>query len=70
MLDVSIQFYVLTSQFIYLFQVKVTEIFDVTDCDSPTVQTNQEKEINTQLEFDDEQWTEPTWTPKELHTGK
>lgn len=54
----------------YYFQVKVTEIFDVTDCDSPAVQTNQEIEINHQLEFDDEQWTEPTWTPKDLPSGK
>lgn len=38
---------------IHNLQVKVTEIFDVTDCESEVVQTTQEKELNTQLEFDD-----------------
>lgn len=41
--------------------MKLTEIFDVTDCDSPAVQTSQEKELNTHLEFDDE-WGKSTWT--------
>lgn len=41
--------------------MKLTEIFDVTDCDSPAVQTTQEQELNTQLEFDDE-WGKSTWT--------
>ncbi|CAH1966929.1 unnamed protein product [Acanthoscelides obtectus] len=35
-------------------KVKVTEIFDVTDSDSPIVQTSHERLINNNLEFDDE----------------
>lgn len=42
-------------------KVKVTEIFDVTDSDSPIVQTSHEKDINKNLEFDDD-WDEATWT--------
>lgn len=41
-------------------QVKVTEIFDVTDSDSPLVQTEHEREMNENLEFDDE-WSESGW---------
>lgn len=41
-------------------QVKFTEIFDVTDSDSPLVQTEYEQEINENLEFDDE-WNESGW---------
>ncbi|XP_063914547.1 patatin-like phospholipase domain-containing protein 2 isoform X1 [Zophobas morio] len=42
-------------------KVKVTEIFDVTDSDSPIVQTSHEREFNKNLEFDDD-WDESTWT--------
>ncbi|KAI4463341.1 calcium-independent phospholipase a2 ipla2 -related [Holotrichia oblita] len=42
-------------------KVKVTEIFDVTDSDSPIVQSAKEREINQQLQFDDD-WNESTWT--------
>ncbi|XP_044254020.1 patanin-like phospholipase domain-containing protein atgl-1 isoform X1 [Tribolium madens] len=42
-------------------KVKVTEIFDVTESDSPIVQTSHEKEFNKGLEFDDD-WDESTWT--------
>ncbi|GJQ86181.1 bmm [Trypoxylus dichotomus] len=42
-------------------KVKVTEIFDVTDSDSPAVQSAKEREINQQLQFDDD-WDESTWT--------
>lgn len=42
------------------FQVKVTEIFDVTDSDSPIVQSVKEREVNQQLQFDDD-WDESTW---------
>lgn len=41
-------------------KVKVTEIFDVTDSDSPFVQSSQERETNMELQFDDDEW-EPTW---------
>ncbi|CAG9766070.1 unnamed protein product [Ceutorhynchus assimilis] len=34
-------------------KVKVTEIFDVTDSESPMLQTPHEKHVNTNLEFDD-----------------
>ncbi|XP_050303226.1 patanin-like phospholipase domain-containing protein atgl-1 isoform X2 [Anthonomus grandis grandis] len=34
-------------------KVKVTEIFDVTDSESPVLQTPHEKHLNTNLEFDD-----------------
>lgn len=50
--------------------MKVTEIFDVTDSDSPIVQTSQERDINKNLEFDDD-WDESTWTTNELlHESK
>ncbi|XP_008191795.1 patanin-like phospholipase domain-containing protein atgl-1 isoform X1 [Tribolium castaneum] len=42
-------------------KVKVTEIFDVTESDSPIVQSSHEKEFNKSLEFDDD-WDESTWT--------
>lgn len=42
-------------------KVKVTEIFDVTDSDSPIVQTSHERDINKNLEFDDD-WDESSWT--------
>ncbi|KAK9752169.1 Osteopetrosis-associated transmembrane protein 1 precursor [Popillia japonica] len=42
-------------------KVKVTEIFDVTDSDSPIVQSAKEREINQQLQFDDD-WNNSTWT--------
>ncbi|RZC41980.1 Patatin domain containing protein [Asbolus verrucosus] len=42
-------------------KVKVTEIFDVTESDSPIVQTSHEREFNKNLEFDDD-WDESTWT--------
>ncbi len=35
-------------------QVKVTEIFDMTDSDSPEMQTLHERETNQQLQFDTE----------------
>lgn len=35
-------------------QVKVTEIFDMTDSDSPVMQTFGEREANQQLQFDSE----------------
>ncbi|KRT85813.1 hypothetical protein AMK59_2297, partial [Oryctes borbonicus] len=41
-------------------KVKVTEIFDVTESDSPAVQSVKEREINQQLQFDDD-WDESTW---------
>nr|ARI45076.1 adipose triglyceride lipase brummer [Leptinotarsa decemlineata] len=41
-------------------KVKVTEIFDVTDSDSPIVQTSHERDTNQQLEFDEE-WDESAW---------
>lgn len=41
--------------------MKVTEIFDVTDSDSPAVQTAQERELNYQLEFDDDEFCESTY---------
>ncbi|XP_060531801.1 1-acylglycerol-3-phosphate O-acyltransferase Pnpla3 isoform X1 [Cylas formicarius] len=34
-------------------KVKVTEIFDVTDSDSPVIQTPHERDLNKHLEFDD-----------------
>ncbi|XP_065159937.1 patatin-like phospholipase domain-containing protein 2 isoform X2 [Atheta coriaria] len=37
-------------------KVKVTEIFDVTESDSPFVQSAYERDLNTQLEFDDDEW--------------
>lgn len=37
-----------------MFQVKVTEIVDVTDADSSVVLSPEERENNIQLEFDDE----------------
>lgn len=42
-------------------KVKVTEIFDVTNSDSSVVQTSQEKDVNRNLQFDDD-WDESTWT--------
>ncbi|KAF2905969.1 hypothetical protein ILUMI_00200 [Ignelater luminosus] len=45
-------------------KVKVTEIFDVTDSDSAAVQTSHERELNKQLEFDDD-WDESTWTTQQ-----
>lgn len=42
--------------------MKVTEIFDVTDSDSPFVQSSHERENNMQLQFDDDEWNEPAWT--------
>nr|CAH7734814.1 unnamed protein product [Callosobruchus chinensis] len=41
-------------------KVKVTEIFDVTDSDSPIVQTSHERNSNNNLEFDDE-WSGSSW---------
>ncbi|CAH1106272.1 unnamed protein product [Psylliodes chrysocephalus] len=46
-------------------KVKVTEIFDVTDSDSPIVQTSHERSANKNLEFDDD-WpdhAESDWNP-------
>lgn len=37
-----------------IFQVKVTEIVDVTDADSSAVLSPEERENNMQLEFDDD----------------
>lgn len=42
-------------------KVKVTEIFDVTDSDAPAVLTAQEKEINKELQFDDD-WNDSAWS--------
>ncbi|XP_017775894.1 PREDICTED: patatin-like phospholipase domain-containing protein 2 isoform X2 [Nicrophorus vespilloides] len=42
-------------------KVKVTEIFDVSESENPAFQTNLEKELNRQLEFDDD-WDESTWS--------
>ncbi|XP_022918776.1 1-acylglycerol-3-phosphate O-acyltransferase Pnpla3-like isoform X2 [Onthophagus taurus] len=42
-------------------KVKVTEIFDVTDSDSPVVQSQRERELNQQLEFDDD-WEDTVWS--------
>lgn len=47
--------------------MKLTEIFDVSDCESTAVQTCQEQEVNRQLEFDDE-WGKSTW-PTEVVEG-
>lgn len=43
------------------FQVKVTEIFDVTDSDSPAVQSADERELNHQLEFDEDEFGEASY---------
>lgn len=40
----------------FVFQVKVTEIVDVTDADSSIVLSPEECENNIQLEFDDDEW--------------
>uniref|UniRef100_A0A8D8DGS8 triacylglycerol lipase n=1 Tax=Culex pipiens TaxID=7175 RepID=A0A8D8DGS8_CULPI len=37
-------------------KVKVTEIFDMTDDGNPALQTAQERELNQQLEFDNDDW--------------
>jgi hypothetical protein len=39
-----------------VFQVKVTEIVDVTDADSSIILSPEECENNIQLEFDDDDW--------------
>lgn len=46
-------------------KVKVTEIFDVTDSDSVTLQSTVEKETNMHLEYDDD-WDDSTW-PSDDH---
>ncbi|XP_050505997.1 1-acylglycerol-3-phosphate O-acyltransferase Pnpla3-like isoform X4 [Diabrotica virgifera virgifera] len=46
-------------------KVKVTEIFDVTDSDSPIVQTSEERSANTNLEFDDDWTNQEQWQPNE-----
>ncbi|XP_018326374.1 1-acylglycerol-3-phosphate O-acyltransferase Pnpla3 isoform X2 [Agrilus planipennis] len=46
-------------------KVKVTEIFDVTDSDSAAVQTPQERQVNQQLEYDDDDWDEPLYSSQE-----
>lgn len=43
-------------KYLFCLQVKVTEIFDVTDSDSPFVQTSHERETNMQLQFDEDGW--------------
>lgn len=43
--------------FIYIFliiQVKITEIYDVTDADAEGIQSPAERELNNQLEFDND----------------
>lgn len=47
-------------------KVKVTEIFDVTDSDSPIVQTSHELDVNQNLEYDDD-WDESTWTQQTVN---
>lgn len=47
----------------------MTEIFDVTDSDSPIVQTSHEKDINRNLQFDDD-WDESTWTTQTPYDGE
>ena len=55
---------------IFLWQVKVTEIVDVTDADSSVILSPDERENNTHLEFDDE-WNEEnlacssSWLPQQ-----
>lgn len=39
-----------------IFQVKVTEIVDVTDADSSAVLSPEERANNMQLEYDDDDW--------------
>ncbi|XP_072386185.1 patatin-like phospholipase domain-containing protein atgl-1 isoform X1 [Diabrotica undecimpunctata] len=46
-------------------KVKVTEIFDVTDSDSPIVQTSEERSANTNLEFDDDWTNQDQWQPND-----
>lgn len=47
-------------------KVKVTEIFDMTDDGSPALQTEQEREANQQLEFDNDwETTQPGTAPPE-----
>jgi len=51
-------------------KVKVTEIFDVSECESPAFQTETEKETNLQLEFDDEWSGEPEFVQQEYLSEK
>ncbi|KAK9870801.1 hypothetical protein WA026_009760 [Henosepilachna vigintioctopunctata] len=46
-------------------KVQVTEIFDVTESDSPVIQSSREKEVNESLEFDDENWAETLWVTQD-----
>lgn len=46
-----------TTHFLKKLQVKVTEIFDVTDADSSVLLNPEEKMLNTQLQYDDD-WDE------------
>lgn len=41
-------------------KVKVTEIFDVTESDSPAMLCPEEREANTQLQFDEDEWNDGT----------
>lgn len=42
-------------------KVNVFEIFDVSESDSPAVQSQREKDVNQQLEFDDDNWESTVW---------
>lgn len=46
-------------------KVKVTEIFDVTDSDSPIVQTSHERDVNRNLQFDSD-WDESAWNEQTM----
>ncbi|XP_055531457.1 1-acylglycerol-3-phosphate O-acyltransferase Pnpla3-like [Wyeomyia smithii] len=51
-------------------EVKVTEIFDMTEDASPAIQTMQERELNQQLEFDhDWETTQPDFHFNESYSG-
>lgn len=39
---------------VYVLQMKMTEIYDVTDADSEAVQSPAERDLNKQLEFDND----------------
>ncbi|KAL3267309.1 hypothetical protein HHI36_011440 [Cryptolaemus montrouzieri] len=45
--------------------VQVTEIFDVTESDSPLLQATHEKDVNENLEFDEEDWGETLWVSEQ-----
>ena len=70
LVTLSITILSLTHTVFFLWQVKVTEIVDVTDADSSVILSPDERENNTHLEFDDE-WNEEnlacssSWLPQQ-----